>query len=68
MAYDFSNAAFDFDTRYYFMTKEYFDSIKQNFFNEYLTKGICSIHELQEFYLRYQYITCNKKKFLLGKR
>ena len=67
MAYDFSNAAFDFDTRYYFMTKEYFDSIKQNFFNEYLTKGICSIHELPEFYLRYQYITCNKKSFFLEK-
>ena len=63
MSYDFSNVAFDFDNRYYFMTKEYFDSIRQNFFNEYLTNGICTIHELKEFYLSYKYITCNKKNF-----
>ena len=63
MSYDFSNVGFNFDNRYYFSSKEYFESIKLNFFNEYLKKGICTIHELKEFYLRYKYITCNKKNF-----
>ena len=60
----FLNVGFNFDNKYYFCTKDYFESIKINFFNEYISKGICSIHQLNEFYLKYKYITCNKKNFL----
>ena len=60
----FLNVGFNFDNKYYFCTKDYFESIKINFFNEYISKGICSIHQLNEFYLKYKYITCNKKFFL----
>ena len=60
----FLNVGFNFDNKYYFCTKDYFESIKINFFNDYISKGICSIHQLNEFYLKYKYITCNKKFFL----
>ena len=60
----FTNIGLNFDNKYYFCTKNYFESIKNNFFNEYISKGICTIHQLKEFYLQYKYITCNKKKFI----
>ena len=63
MSFDFSNVAFNIDVKYYFMTKEYFDLIKGSFFNKYLTKGICKIYSIKEFYLKYKYILCDKASF-----
>ena len=63
MDFDYSNIAFNFDIKYYFATKQYFDLIKKYFFNEYISKGICKINSLNEFYLKYKYITCDKKNF-----
>ena len=68
MNYEFSNVAFNFDNKYYFMTKEYFESIQQNFFGEYISKGICAIHCLKEFYLKYKYITCHRNTFIEEKK
>ena len=68
MDYIFSNVAFNFDIKYYFCSKEYFDKIKLYFFNEYITKGICKIKALNEFYLKYKYIICDKKNFGEGKK
>ena len=63
MTYDLSNVAFNFDIKYYYMTKEYFDLIKESFFNKYLTKGICKIYTIKEFYLKTKYILCDKSLF-----
>ena len=63
MSHDFSIIAFNFNNKYYFATFEYFDSIKKNFFDKYITNGICRINGLKEFYLKYKYITCDKQKF-----
>ena len=63
MSYDFSNIAFNFDIKYYFVTKEYFDLIKESYFNKYLTKGLCKIYSVKEFYLKYKYILCDKNLF-----
>ena len=60
MDYDLSKVEFNIDIDYYFSTKEYIESIKTNFFEKYLSKGICKINKLKEFYLRYQFITCDK--------
>ena len=51
---------FNFDLDYYFVTKDYFDSIKDNFFKPYLISGTCKIQTLKEFYLKYKFITCDK--------
>ena len=51
---------FNFDLDYYFAPKEYFDSIKDNFFKPYLDSGECKIQTLKEFYLRYKFIVCDK--------
>ena len=56
---DFIRIEFNFDLDYYFVTKEYFESIKKNFFQKYLDSGICKVQKLKEFYLRYNYISCN---------
>ena len=60
MDYELSKVEFNIDIDYYFSTKEYIESIKTNFFEKYLSKGICKINKLKEFYLRYQFITCDK--------
>ena len=65
---DFSIVALNFDIKYYFATKDYFDSIQENFFGQYITKGICKIHSLREYYLKYKYITCNKNNFIEEKK
>ena len=56
---DLSKVEFNFDIDYYFSTKEYFESIKNNFFDKYISKGICKINKLKEFYLRYNFIICD---------
>ena len=56
---NFKKAEFNFDLDYYFVTKEYFESIKHNFFKKYIDKGICKVQKLKEFYLRYNFISCN---------
>ena len=56
---DLSKVEFNFDIDYYFSTKEYFESIKNNFFDKYISKGICKINKLNEFYLRYNFIICD---------
>ena len=56
----FLKVQFNFDLDYYFVTKEYFDSIKSTFFETYLSQGICKVQKLSEFYLRYQFIICDK--------
>ena len=56
---DFIRIEFNFDLDYYFVTKEYFESTKKNFFQKYLDSGICKVQKLKEFYLRYNYISCN---------
>lgn len=56
----FLKSEFNFDLDYYFGTKEYFESIKNNFFETYLSQNICKIQKLKEFYLRYQFIICDK--------
>lgn len=56
----------DFD--YISVTEEYFSSIKKDFFNDYILKGICRVIKLKEFYLRNQFITCDKKKFTLSEQ
>ena len=68
MDYVFSDVAFNFDIKYYFGTKEYFDNIKKYFFNDYIEKGICHIKTLNEFYLKYKYIICNKYTFAKEKK
>ena len=68
MDYVFSDVAFNFDIKYYFGTKEYFDNIKKYFFNNYIEKGICHIKTLNEFYLKYKYIICNKYTFANKKK
>ena len=60
MKQDLSKVELNFDIDYYFATKQYFESIKNNFFEKYISKGICKINKLKEFYLRYQFITCDK--------
>ena len=60
MSNDYSTVVLNFDIKYYFATHEYFESIKQSFFNQYISKGICKINKLKEFYLRYNFITCDK--------
>ena len=60
MKQDLSKIEFNFDIDYYFSTKEYFESIKNNFFEKYINIGICKLNKLKEFYLRYQFITCDK--------
>ena len=55
----FTKAEFNFDLDYYFVTKEYFESIKNNFFKKYIDSGICKVQKLKEFYLRYNFISCN---------
>ena len=54
----FKKAEINIDLDYYFVTKEYFDSIKNSFFKPYLESGQCKIIKLKEFYLRYQFISC----------
>ena len=61
MHHDSSKVELNFDIDYYFSTKQYFESIKNKFFELYISKGICRINKLKEFYLRYQFITCNKE-------
>ncbi len=61
MNHDSSKVELNFDIDYYFSTKQYFESIKNKFFELYISKGICRINKLKEFYLRYQFITCNKE-------
>ena len=56
----FLKVEFNFDLDYYFVIKQYFESIKSTFFEPYLSQGICKIQKLNEFYLRYQYIICDK--------
>ena len=56
----FLKSEFNFDLDYYFATKEYFDAIKNDFFKPYLQSNICKVQKLQEFYLRYQFIVCDK--------
>lgn len=56
---NFKTVEFKFDLDYYFVTKEYFESIKNYFFQQYIDSGICKIGKLKEFYLRYNYIFCN---------
>jgi hypothetical protein len=56
----FLKVLYNFDLDYYFVTKEYFDSIKSTFFEPYLSQGLCKVQKLKEFYLRYQFITCDK--------
>ena len=60
MKQDLSKVELNFDIDYYFSTKQYFESIKMNFFEKYISNGICRINKLKEFYLRYQFITCDK--------
>ena len=60
MNHDSSKVELNFDIDYYFSTKQYFESIKNKFFELYISKGICRINKLKEFYLRYQFITCDK--------
>lgn len=60
MKQDFSKVEINFDIDYFFSTKDYFDSIKANFFDKYITKGICRLNKLKEFYLQYHFITCDK--------
>ena len=57
---DLSKVELNFDIDYFFSTKEYFESIKNNFFEQYISKEICKINKLKEFYLRYKFITCDK--------
>jgi len=52
-----------FDLDYYFVTKEYFESIKSTFFKKFIDDGTCKIQKLKEFYLRYQFIVCKKNNF-----
>ena len=59
----FLRSEINFDLEYYFVSKEYFESIKSTFFKKYIDEGICKIHKLKEFYLRYQFIVCNKNSF-----
>jgi hypothetical protein len=59
----FLRSEINFDLEYYFITKEYFESIKSTFFKKYLDEGICRIQKLKEFYLRYQFIVCDKNSF-----
>ena len=59
----FLKSEINFDLEYYFSTKEYFESIKSTFFKKYLDDGICKVQKLKEFYLRYQFIVCNKNSF-----
>ena len=59
----FLKSEINFDLEYYFITKEYFESIKSTFFKKYIDEGICKIQKLKEFYLRYQFIVCNKNSF-----
>ena len=61
MNHDSSKVELNFDIDYYFSTKQYFESIKNKFFELYISKGICRINKLKEFYLRYQFITCDKE-------
>ena len=56
----FLKIEFNFDLDYYFVIKQYFESIKSTFFEPYLSQGICKVQKLSEFYLRYQYIICDK--------
>ena len=39
----FSKSEINFDLEYYFVSKEYYESIKSTFFKKYLTDGICKI-------------------------
>ena len=57
---DFTKVELNFDIDYYFSTKEYFESIKKNFFEKYINNGVCKMNKLKEFYLRYQFIICDK--------
>lgn len=59
----FLRSEINFDLDYYFITKEYFESIKSTFFKKYIDDGVCRIQKLKEFYLRYQFIVCNKNSF-----
>ena len=60
MVDNFKHIQFMFDLDYYFVTKQYFDLIKNDFFSSYLSSGVCTVHKLKEFYLRYQFISCEK--------
>ena len=57
---NFKRLQFIFDLDYYFVTKQYFEMIKNDFFNTHLSSGVCKVHKLKEFYLRYQFISCDK--------
>ena len=63
MKKDLTKVEFNIDIDYYFSTKEYFELIKNSFFEKYLSKGICKINKLKEFYLQYQFIACDKTSF-----
>ena len=66
--YLFSDIAFNFDIKYYFGAKDYFTNLKIYYFNEYLKKGICQIKSIDEYYLKYKYIICDKKNFTEEKK
>ena len=54
----FLKSEINFDLDYYFCSKQYFENIKDYFFQPYISKGICQVGRLKEFYLRYKYIYC----------
>ena len=58
--YKYNHLEINIDLDYYFATKEYFDNMKNGFFKIYLESGKCKVSKLKEFYLRYQYIHCDR--------
>ena len=56
----YKKVRFNSDINFVHVTKEYFGNITNDFFSDYISKGICKIQKISEFYLRYQFIHCDK--------
>ena len=52
-----------FNINYILSTKEYFNSIKQNYFDFYINKNICMINDMKTESSEYQIISCEKENF-----
>ena len=52
-----------FDYNYIISTQEYYDSIKENYFDFYINKNICAINNIKLESSKYLIISCKKEDF-----
>ena len=55
-----------FDINYIISTKEYYDSINENYFNFYINKNICNINNMKFEFNEYEIISCFKENFTIN--